>query len=42
MKHVLGFIMNQMSANKTGIRKHRKAAKITQMNKFEQLEDLIA
>ncbi|KAI2512761.1 Reverse transcriptase (RNA-dependent DNA polymerase) [Fragilaria crotonensis] len=41
MKHVFGFIMNQMSA-KAGIRKHGKAAEIALMNEFAQLEDLSA
>ena len=41
MKHVFGFIMNQMSA-KAGIRKHGKAAETALMNEFAQLEDLSA
>ncbi|KAI2508903.1 Reverse transcriptase (RNA-dependent DNA polymerase) [Fragilaria crotonensis] len=41
MKHVFGFIMNQMSA-KAGIRKHGKAAEAALMNEFAQLEDLSA
>jgi hypothetical protein len=41
MKHVFGFIMNQMSA-KAGIRKHGKAAETALMNEFAHLEDLSA
>jgi hypothetical protein len=41
MKHVFGFIMNQMSA-KAGIRKHGKAAEAALMSEFAQLEDLNA